>query len=80
VGPGSGVPADNGVIAQLRREHLIASGPGTATLYDKPRVHILMNIEGRYFATSDGGAGSSLNPHGAAGWRDDGASDAESIG
>jgi hypothetical protein len=76
--PGSGVPADNGVIAQLRREHLIASGSGTVTLYDKPRVHIFMNIEGRYFGTSDGGAGSSLNPRGGAGWLDDGASDAAS--
>jgi hypothetical protein len=76
--PGSGVPADNGVITQLRQEHLLASGTGTVTLYDKPRVHIFMNIDGRYFGTSDGGAGSALNPHGGAGWLDDGASDAAS--
>jgi hypothetical protein len=76
--PGSGVPADNGVIAQLRQEHLIASGTGTVTLYDKPGVHIFMNIAGRDFGTSDGGGGSPLNPHGGAGWLDDGAPDAAS--
>jgi hypothetical protein len=76
--PGTGVPADNGVIAQLRRERLIGLGPGTVMLYDRPTVHIFMNIEGRYFGTSDGGAGSFLNPHGGAGWLDDGASDAAS--
>ena len=75
---GSGVPADNGVITQLRSEHLIASGTGTATLYDKPGVHIFMNIDGRFFGTSDGGGGSPLNPHGGAGWLDDGAPDAAS--
>ena len=52
---GSGVPADNGVIAQLRSEHLIARGTGTVTLYDGPGVHIFMSIEGRFFGTSDGG-------------------------
>jgi hypothetical protein len=76
--PGSGIPADNGVIAQLRSEHLIARGTGTVTLYDKPGVHIFMNIDGRYFGTSDGGGGSPLNPHGGAGWLDDGAPDAAS--
>lgn len=76
--PGSGVPADDGEIAQLRQEHLIASGTGTVTLYDKPGVHIFMNIDGRSFGTSDGGGGSPLNPHGGAGWLDDGAPDAAS--
>src|SRR5207237_1339681 len=44
---GAPVPADNGVIAQLLREGIIARGPGTVTLYDKPGVHIFMNIAGR---------------------------------
>jgi hypothetical protein len=73
---GSGVPADDGVIAQLRSQHLIAPGTGTVTLYDKPGVHIFMSIDGRFFGTSDGGGGSVLNPHGGAGWLDDGAPDA----
>jgi hypothetical protein len=75
---GSGVPADDGVIAQLRSEHLIARGTGTVTLYDKPGVHIFMEIDGRSFGTSDGGGGSPLNSHGGAGWLDDGAPDAAS--
>jgi hypothetical protein len=75
---GSGVPADNGVIAQLRSEHLIARGPGTVTLYDDPGVHIFMSIDGRFFGTSDGAGGSPLNPQGGAGWLDDGAPDATS--
>lgn len=74
---GSPVPADAGIIAQLRAEHLIARGPGTApdevTLYDDPGVHIFMNIDGRFFGTSDGGAG---NPKGGPTWLDDGAPDA----
>jgi hypothetical protein len=76
--PGSGVPADNGVVAQLRSEHLIGRGTGTVTLYDKPGVHIFMSIDGRFFGTSDGGGGSPLNLHGGAGWLDDGAPDAAS--
>jgi hypothetical protein len=76
--PGSGVPADNGEIAQLRSGHLIARGTGTVTLYDKPGVHIFMNIAGRFFGTSDGGEGSPLYPHGGAGWLDDGVPDAAS--
>ncbi|HWF54630.1 MAG TPA: hypothetical protein VG223_08390 [Solirubrobacteraceae bacterium] len=73
---GGPVPNDAGVIAQLRAEHLIARGPGTApnevTLYDHPGVHIFMNIDGRFFGTSDGGAG---DPQGSPTWLDDGAPD-----
>jgi hypothetical protein len=76
--PGSGVPADNGIISQLRSEHLIAKGVGTApdevTLYDDPGVHIFINIEGRFFGTSDGGGGGDRK--GGPGWLDDGAWDA----
>src|SRR5438270_6847404 len=75
---GAGVPNDAGVIAQLRRERLIApgigAGPLEVTLYDHPGVHIFMNIDGRFFGTSDGGGGG--NPHGGAGWLSDGAPDA----
>jgi hypothetical protein len=75
---GGGVPNDAGMIAQLLREHLIARGAGTGpvqvTLYDHPGVHIFMNIDGRFFGTSDGGGGG--NPRGGAGWLDDGAPDA----
>lgn len=52
---GTGIPADNGVIARLRSERLIGGGTGTVTLYDKPGVHIFMSIDGRFFGTSDGG-------------------------
>lgn len=76
--PGSGVPADNGVISQLRSEHLIARHAGTAAdsvnLYDDPGVHIFMSIDGRFFGTSDGGGGGDKK--GGAGWLDDGAPDA----
>lgn len=76
--PGSGVPNDAGVIAELRAEHLLAAGAGTGpsevTLYDDPGVHIFMNIDGRFFGTSDGGGGG--NRRGGAGWLDDGAPDA----
>jgi hypothetical protein len=75
---GSGVPADNGIITQLRSARLIARGTGTVTLYDRPGLHIFMNIDGRVFGTSDGGRGSPLNPRGGAGWLDDGAPDAAS--
>jgi len=75
---GGGVPNDAGIIAQLLQEHLIARGAGTGpvevTLYDHPGVHIFMNIDGRFFGTSDGGGGG--NPRGGAGWLDDGAPDA----
>jgi hypothetical protein len=77
---GGGVPNDAGIIAQLLSEHLIARGAGTGpvevTLYDHPGVHIFMNIDGRFFGTSDGGGGG--NPRGGAGWLDDGAPDASS--
>jgi hypothetical protein len=77
--PGSGVPADNGVITQLQQQGLIARGAGSGaqsvTLYDKPGVHIFMSIDDRFFGTSDGGGGSPL-ADGGAGWLDDGASDA----
>lgn len=75
---GSGVPNDAGIIATLRSEGLIARGVGTGpvevTLYDHPRVHIFMNIDGRFFGTSDGAGGG--DPRGGAGWLDDGAPDA----
>ncbi|MFZ0040061.1 MAG: hypothetical protein WAK93_02040 [Solirubrobacteraceae bacterium] len=74
--PGSGVPNDAGIIAQLLHEKLIARGPGKApnevNLYDNPGVHIFMNINGRFFGTSDGGGG---NPKGGPTWLDDGAPD-----
>jgi hypothetical protein len=77
---GAGVPNDAGVIAQLLRQGLIAPGVGTGplevTLYDHPGVHIFMNIDGRFFGTSDGGGGG--NPRGGAGWLSDGAPDASS--
>jgi hypothetical protein len=75
-----GVPNDAGIVVQLRREHLIARGAGhganEVTLYDDPGVHIFMNIDGRFFGTSDGGGGGNAN--GGAGWLDDGAPDAHS--
>jgi hypothetical protein len=76
--PGTGVPNDAGIIAQLRSERLIVPGVGTGpvevTLYDHPRVHIFMNIDGRFFGTSDGGDGADAA--GGAGWLYDGAPDA----
>lgn len=73
----TGVPADDGVIAQLRQEGKIAPGVGTGpvevTLYDDPGVHIFMNIDGRFFGTSDGAGGD-----GGGSWLDDGAPDASS--
>jgi hypothetical protein len=78
--PTSGVPNDAGIIAQLKSERLIVRGAGhgatEVTLYDDPGVHIFMNIDGRFFGTSDGGSGG--NPAGGAGWLDDGAADATS--
>ena len=78
--PTSGVPNDAGIVAQLLREHLIARGAGHSatevTLYDDPGVHIFMDIDGRFFGTSDGGGGG--DPAGGAGWLDDGAPDATS--
>ncbi|MEA2147549.1 MAG: hypothetical protein QOG59_3136 [Solirubrobacteraceae bacterium] len=75
---GGGVPSELGVIDQLLAEHLIARGPGASpsavTLYDEPGVHIFMNIDGRFFGTSDGAGGGSRK--GGPGWLDDGAPDA----
>jgi hypothetical protein len=77
---GAGVPNDAGIIATLTSERLIArgigKGPVEVTLYDDPGVHIFMNIDGRFFGTSDGGGGG--DPRGGAGWLDDGAPDASS--
>ena len=77
--PGSGVPADDGVIAQLQAVKSDRPGSGVrtpnVTLYDDPGVHIFMSINGRFFGTSDGGGGSPL-ANGGAGWLDDGAPDA----
>jgi hypothetical protein len=76
----AGVPNDAGIIAQLLHEHLIARGRGRGatevTLYDDAGVHIFMDIDGRFFGTSDGGGGA--NPNGGAGWLEDGAPDASS--
>jgi hypothetical protein len=76
---GSGVPADNGIIAQLLSEHLIVRGvgrgPQEVTLWDRAGVHIFMNIDGRFFGTSDGDDGNHLQKRGGAGWLDDGAPD-----
>lgn len=76
--PGGPVPNDAGVVAQLLHEKLIARGPGRGpvevTLYDQPGVHIFMNIDGRFFGTSDGGGGGSAK--GGPGWLYDGAGDA----
>ena len=80
--PGNGVPNDAGIIAQLRQQKLIARGVGTGaqevTLYDDPGVHIFMNIDGRFFGTTDGGSGNPLQRNGGASWLDDGAPDAHS--
>ncbi|HSC02971.1 MAG TPA: hypothetical protein VLC49_06620 [Solirubrobacteraceae bacterium] len=76
----TGVPSDAGVISQLLHAHLIARGrghgPTEVTLYDDTGVHIFMDIDGRFFGTSDGAGGG--NPNGGAGWLDDGAPDASS--
>jgi hypothetical protein len=76
--PGTGVPNDAGIIARLRQERMIAPGVGRGpvevTLYDHPGVHIFMNIDGRFFGTSDGAGGGDAN--GGAGWLFDGAPDA----
>lgn len=76
---GTGVPADGGVIATLRRQRLIVRGAGrgprAVTLWDRPGVHIFIEIGRRFFGTSDGGGPSSGNPAGGPGWLHDGASD-----
>lgn len=67
---GGGVPADNGIISELRHRHLIGRGAGkgpvAVTLYDDPGVHIFMSIDGRFFGTSAGGAAG--DPAGGPGW------------
>ncbi len=74
---GAAVPNDIGVIRYLRLHREIAPGAGTGpqevTLYDDPGVHIFMNIDGRFFGTSDGGAGG--DPKGGPGWLEDAAAD-----
>ncbi|MGH3171264.1 MAG: hypothetical protein ACRDN0_36040 [Trebonia sp.] len=71
---GMSVPNDAGVIRYLSREHLIARGAGRGArqvmLYDRPGVHIFMNIDGRFFGTSDGGPGG--NRRGGPAWLDAG--------
>jgi hypothetical protein len=78
---GSGVPNDAAMITYLRKQKLIApgagAGPTEVTLYDDPGVHIFMNIDGRFWGTSDGGAGGG-DAKGGPGWIDDGAWDATS--
>jgi hypothetical protein len=75
---GQGVPNDAGVIQYLLKQGLIAKGPGTGpyevTLYDNPGIHIFMNIDGRFFGTSDGSGGGDAA--GGPGWLSDGAYDA----
>jgi hypothetical protein len=75
---GQGVPNDAGVIQYLLKQGLIARGPGTGpyqvTLYDDPGIHIFMNIDGRFFGTSDGSGGGDAA--GGPGWLSDGAYDA----
>jgi hypothetical protein len=75
---GGSVPNDAGVISYLLHRGLIAkgagSGPREVTLYDHPGVHIFMNINGRFFGTSDGGG--RADPAGGPGWLDDSAPDA----
>jgi hypothetical protein len=77
---GAGVPNDAGVIQYLRQHGEIQPGAGdglgAVTLYDDPGVHIFMNINGRFFGTSDGGGGGDRK--GGPGWLDDGAWDAHS--
>jgi hypothetical protein len=77
---GYGVPNDAGVIRYLRQRGEIVpgagAGVGSVTLYDDPGVHIFMNVNGRFFGTSDGGGGGDRK--GGPGWLDDGAWDAHS--
>jgi hypothetical protein len=75
---GGGVPSDAGMISELKSWGLIAHGIGTGpaevTLYDDPGQHIFMNVDGRFFGTSDGAGGG--DPRGGPGWLNDGAWDA----
>ncbi|MCL2418947.1 MAG: hypothetical protein FWD04_06625 [Conexibacteraceae bacterium] len=78
---GGSVPNDAGLIQYLLRRGLIARGAGVGpeevTLYDQPGLHVFMNIDGRFFGTSDGAAGGG-DAKGGPGWLDDGAPDAQS--
>jgi hypothetical protein len=80
--PGSAVPNDADLVGALLHAHVIARGTGRGstevTMFDKPGVHVFMRIDGRYFGTSDGLHGNASQPHGGAGWLDDGAPDAHS--
>ena len=75
---GTGVPGDAGMIQELKSWGLIAHGVGKGplevTLYDDPGQHIFMNIDGRFFGTSDGSGGGDRR--GGPGWLNDGAWDA----
>jgi hypothetical protein len=74
---GQSVPNDLGVIKYLLNQGLIApgagAGPTEVTIYDDPGVHIFMNIDGRFWGTSDGAGGGDAK--GGPGWLDDGAWD-----
>ncbi len=73
--PGTGIPNDAGVIADLMASGVIAPGAGSGqpevTLYDDPGVHIFMNINGGFFGTSDGQNGNAAQPEDGAGWLND---------
>jgi hypothetical protein len=66
---GSSVPGDAGVVQQLMKDKLVATGPASGpyqiALFDKPGKDIQMKIGGRFFGT---GVGS----RGGAGWFDNG--------
>jgi len=78
---GSSVPTDAGVVQNLLARGLIAPGAGVGpravTVYDHPGVHIFLNIEGRFFGTSDGDDPGG-DPQGGPGWIDDSAPDVRS--
>jgi hypothetical protein len=80
--PGSPVPGDADLVKALLRARLIARGVGRGanevTLFDKPGIHVFMRLGGRFWGTSDGLHGNSSQPHGGAGWLNDGAPDAHS--
>jgi hypothetical protein len=80
--PGGWVPDDAGIISTLRREGIIVPGVGRGplqvTFYDDPGVHIFMNIDGRFWGTSDGDGPPAQQSRGGAGWIDDPATDSVS--
>jgi hypothetical protein len=77
---GDSVPNDANVITTLKAENLILPGVGRGkrevTLYDRPGVHIFMNIDGRFFGTSDGN--HKGNRKGGPGWLSGRSTDARS--